>query len=191
MARWLRHHALRTEIQGRGAHVRLRSRADSLRSIAIEVVAPGDDSAIDMKMAALVDIGKLGLVHRDITGPPPGDPFSKVAPSPTATYPSLWNHNARRETRLICAPDSQLRVRQGMEAKAADVWSTASRAHLNLDFRFNSQPLTVAITERKCVGGRAWPNISFSRRYALTMRFPSGVTAHWGYYCFGGTPTHK
>ena len=67
------------------------------------------------------DIGELGLVHRDITGPAPRGPFDKAAPSPTATYASLWNHNARRETRMVCLPDSQLLVRPGMEDKAGDV----------------------------------------------------------------------
>ena len=133
---------------------------------------PGNESAIELKVAALGDVGKLGLVHRDITGPRPRGPFSKASPSPTATYPALWNHDARKETRLICVPDSQLLVRQGMEAKAADVWTTAGRAHLNLDFRLNSQPLSAAFTERDAIGGVAWPNVNFSDSrfdYALSV----------------------
>ena len=30
------------------------------------------------------------------------------------------------------------------------------------DFRFTSQPLCAAFTEEKCIGGTAWPNVSFS-----------------------------
>ena len=111
--------------------------------------------------APLNVVGRLGLVHRDITGPMPRGPFDKVEPSPTATYPALWNHDAKRETRMVCEPDSQLIVRIGMEAKSHEVWATASRAHLNLDFRLNSQPLTAAFTERKSIGGTAWPNVTF------------------------------
>ena len=81
---------------------------------------------------------------------------------PTATYPALWNHDARKETRLVCEPDSQLVVRVGMEAKAAEIWATAGRAHLNLDFTFGSQALAVAFTERESIGGRVWPNVNFS-----------------------------
>ena len=62
----------------------------------------------------------------------------------------------------MCEPDASLQVRRGMESKAANVWATASRAHINLDFRFNSQPLTTAITEQESIGGRAWPNVMFS-----------------------------
>ena len=102
----------------------------------------------------------------------------------TATYPSLWNHNAKNETRITCLPDIQLLVRQGMEEKAASIWSTASRAHLNLDFRYNSQPLGVAFTDHKSIGGRAWPNIVFTDSrfdYALAVWGNStlGLLSHW------------
>ena len=102
---------------------------------------PGSPSAVELKVTPLNVVGRLGLVDRDITGPAPRGPFDKVAASPTATYPALWNHDAKKETRMVCVPDSQLQVRQGLEAKAAAVWATASRAHVNRDFRFNSQPL--------------------------------------------------
>ena len=48
-----------------------------------------------------------------------------------------------------------------MEAKAATVWATASRAHINRDFTFGSQALAIAFTERESVGGRVWPNAIF------------------------------
>ena len=133
---------------------------------------PGENKAHEVGVRSLGFVGKLGLVHRDITGPAPRGPFDKIAPSATATYPSLWNHDAEKETRIICEPDSQLQVRPGMEEKAAEVWDTAGRAHLNLDFRFNSQPLASAFTERKTLGGVAWPNLVFDKPhidYAFTV----------------------
>ena len=145
---------------------------------------PGSASPVQLETALLGDVAKLGLVHRDITGPAPRGPFDKTAPTPTATYPSLWNHNAKNETRMICVPDSQLQVRQGLEEKAALVWATASRSHLNLDFRFNSQPLTVAFTEQSSIGGRAWPNVSFDdKRYdhafAVWANCTLGLLSFW------------
>ena len=122
---------------------------------------PGGPLAVELKTTPLGEVGELGLYHLDIIGRLPRGPFSKAAASPTATYPALWNHNARNETRMVCAPDLQLLVRPGMEEKASRVWEAASRSHINLDFRFNSQPLTVAITEQKSIGGRAWPNVMF------------------------------
>ena len=149
-----------------------------------QVWLPGSPSQVELKMAVLSDIGKLGLVHRDITGPAPRGPFDKVSPSPTATYPALWNHDAKQETRIVCAPDSELRARTGMEAKAADVWATASRAHLNLDFTFGSQALAVAFTERESVGGRIWPNVifhdsRFEYAYSIWGNSTLGLLSYW------------
>ena len=135
---------------------------------------PGRPASLALKLAPLGVVGKLGLIDRDITGPAPRGPFTRIAPSPTATYPVLWNHDARRETRMVCEPDSQLQVRQGMEAKAADAWATASRTHMNRDFTFGSQALAVALTERESVGGRVWPNVIFD-----DSRFDYAITA-WG-----------
>ena len=145
---------------------------------------PGSASSLELKMALLGDIGNLGLVHRDITGPAPRGPFDKVAPSPTATYPSIWNHNARGETRMVCAPDSQLLVRQGMEEKAAEVWDTGNRSHLNLDFTFGSQALAVAFTDTDSIGGRVWPNVIFFDKrfdYAFSVWGNStlGLLSYW------------
>ena len=122
---------------------------------------PAQPTALDLPTAPLVQVGTLGLGDRDITGPAPRGPFDKIDPSPTATYPALWNHNAKNETRLICQPDSQMQTRERMEDKAVEVWATASRVHLSRGFRFNSQPLAVAFTEQKSIGGRAWPNVDF------------------------------
>ena len=126
---------------------------------------PGSPKSMKTGLAPLSAIGKLGFHHLDITGlpskGPPQGPYSKTDSSPTATYPALWNHDAQAETRIVCTPDSQLYVRPGTEGRAAIVWDTASRAHINLDFRFNSQPLGAAFTDRETMGGRAWPNVKF------------------------------
>ena len=145
---------------------------------------PGQPSPVAVMMTLLGRTGNLGFVHRDITGPAPRGPFDKDNPSPTATYPSLWNHNAKNETRIVCSPDSQLHVRQGMEGKAAKVWGTASRVHLNLDFTFGSQALAVAFTERESIGGRVWPNVIFSHAkfdYAFSVWGNStlGLLLYW------------
>ena len=69
----------------------------------------------ELKLGA---VGELGTYHLDIIGRPPRGPFDKTMASATATYPAMWNHTAKNETRLICEPDSQLTVRKGMEDKA-------------------------------------------------------------------------
>ena len=145
---------------------------------------PGRASSVEWTVALLGDLGKLGAYHLDIIGPYPRGPFDKAAPSPTATYPALWNHDAKKETQMVCAPDSQLQVRQGMEDKASAIWATAGRSHLNLDFTFGSQALAVAFTDMESIGGRVWPNAIFSDKrfdYAFSAWGNStlGLLSYW------------
>ncbi len=135
---------------------------------------PGSPADLELRTIQLGAISRIGLHHRDITGPAPRGPFNKVASSPTATYPALWNHDAKNETKMLCAPDSQLVVRPGMEAKAIEAWTTASRAHLNVEFTFGSQALGIAFTQQESIGGRVWPNVIFDDN-----RFDYAFTA-WG-----------
>ena len=122
---------------------------------------PAQQEAIDLAVAELSDIGTRGVDSQLLISAVHKGPFDKVPSSPTATYPSLWNHSAKRETRILCAPDSSMVVKQGMENRAAELWQTAGRAHVNRDFTFGSQALAVAFTEHKSLGGRVWPNVTF------------------------------
>ena len=143
---------------------------------------PGMASSVELRVAYLTDVGKRGRYHINIAGST--GPFTKAQPSPTATYPALWNHDAKKETRMVCTPDSQLRVRQGMEDKAADVWDTASRSHLNLDFTFGSQALAAAFTVMESIGGRVWPNVIFSDNrhdfaFSVWSNSTLGLLSYW------------
>ena len=140
--------------------------------------------AIELAMAPLSKIGQRGLDSQMFISAAHKGPFTKAAASPTATYPSLWSHNAKNERRIICVSDSQLRVRPGMESNAATLWETASRAHLSRGFRFNSQPLAVTFTEQDSIGGRAWPNVSFGDRsydyaFAAWGNSTLGMLCYW------------
>ena len=72
---------------------------------------PGLASSLELNVAALRDMGRRGWHDINIAGA--SGPFTKVPPSSTATYPALWNHNAKLETRMVCAPDFQLLVKLG------------------------------------------------------------------------------
>ena len=140
--------------------------------------------ALDLPIVQLKDVGRRGLDSQLFISAAHKGPFTKGPASPTATYPTLWNHNASKEKRMILEPDSQMLVRRGMEQKAADVWETASLSHLNRDFRFNSQPLTAAFTEQKSLGGIAWPNIVFEDEhfdyaFALWCNGTLGLLSYW------------
>ena len=145
---------------------------------------PGQLAGQELPVAPLGSIGKRGLYHLDITGAPPRGPFNKVDASPTATYPALWNHNATKETRIVCKPDFQLEVRRGLEQKAATAWATASRSHLNFEFTFGSQPLAIAFTILKSMGSSVWPNIifdddKFDYAFAVWGNSTLGLLSYW------------
>ena len=145
---------------------------------------PAESKGHKLQTARFGDVGRRGIHHWQLIDPAMKGAFIKGPQSDTATYPCLWNHDAKNETRIVCAPDSQMYVRPGMEEDAARIWATASRAHLSLDFRFNSQPLTAAFTERVSIGGRAWPNVIFNEKqfdYAFTLWANStlGLLCFW------------
>ena len=104
----------------------------------------------------------------------------------------LWAHYAKRERRLVVVPDSEGEIKSApegvsqadLEMKAARIWTQASRVHYNRDLRFNSQSLVVSMTERPCIGGRAWPSVIFDeseREYAFALWCNStlGLLMHW------------
>ena len=74
---------------------------------------------------------------------------------------------------MVCAPDFQMSVRQGMEVAATKLWEVSSRCHITQEFRFTSQPLAVVVTDYKSIGGRAWPNV------ILTDQAFDSVSALW------------
>ena len=145
---------------------------------------PAEPKSHKLPTTQLSNEGRRGIHHWQLIDPAMKGAFIKGPPSDTATYPSLWNHSARNETRIICAPDLQMHIRPGMEDDGARLWATASRAHLNLDFTFGSQALAVAFTDRESIGGRVWPNVIFSDKrfdYAFSVWGNStlGLLSHW------------
>lgn len=125
-----------------------------------------------------------GTTHRLVVGPPHPAPFEKSLPSTNSPYPTLWNHNAKNETCIVCEPDSQLIPGPVLKPKPPRFGTPASRVHLNAEFRTNSQPLCVAFTERKMIDGSSWLDFRFARDsydYAFEVwgNCTLGLLLHW------------
>lgn len=176
-----------SEYDGSWGAVRIADYAIAQTSFALQgsrLWLPGSSKSMALPTCVLKELGQLGKVDRDIISPAPRGPFEKHPSSPTATYPSLWNHNHQNEKRITCQPDSQLHVRPGMESKAAALWTTTSRCHINRDFTFGAQALVIAFTDVPTIGGRVWPNIQFEDDrfdYALAVWGNStlGLVSYW------------
>ena len=130
-----------------------------------------------LAITELKNVGQIRPHHRILIGPPTPAPFyqTKSTPKPNEKdgYPALWNHNCEQEHYLICQPDRKLKAEKGQEERANELWHRiAGRCHLNVEFRLNSQSLTVAFTEEPCIGGTAWPNVNFAKKswdYAFSI----------------------
>ncbi len=122
--------------------------------------------------------------HLDIRSPVknragvPRGPFEIHKPPIHAvpTYPALWAHDAKRERYMEIEIDSEAIVRtskrrdlqEQLNKKAATIQATATRAHINTDFQYNSQSLCVSMTKVDSIGGRAWPSVIFPRERRAT-----------------------
>ena len=157
---------------------------------------PGEQSLIPM--ATIGTISNRGRYHADIywdnaDGSPRG-PFQLIKPAVNTvpTYPMLWAHATKKERQLVVSLDSEGQIKsvdarfdqESVNEKAGAIWATATRAHYNRDLQFNSQSLIVAMTERKCIGGRAWPSVIFEKpeheyAFALWCNSTLGLLLHW------------
>lgn len=152
----------------------------------------------DIPIKRLGDIAARGPVDRDINGTNPDGtlrgPFTveRLRPNRVPTFPILWAHNSKQERKLVVSPDSEGRRRPPAGRITTSVigewigelWSTATHAHYNRDLQFNSQSLIVAMTERLCIGGRAWPSAIINNRdheyaFALWCNSTLGLLLHW------------
>ena len=152
-------------------------------------------SALAIPIVPIGEMADRGPVDRDIgsdnyDGTLRG-PFEVLKPArqTVPTYPVLWAHDAKKERGLVVAPDSEGQIKSAVNQsdineKAARLWEKATRAHYNRDLQFNSQSLIVAMTERKCIGGRAWPSVIFKNpaheyAFALWCNSTLGLLLHW------------
>ena len=141
---------------------------------------------VPLTVVPLEELGRRGVVHRDINGSGGRGPFDIVKPSTgSMTYPSLWSHDAKLERRLIVRPDGQGMPRGGCATRAKALWHrTASRLHFTLGFRLNSQPLAACLTPDLALGGAAWPNYLLDREeweipVALWANTTLGLMSFW------------
>lgn len=131
----------------------------------------------------LGELGSRGLYHLDINGGyvrRAGEdtgyfrgPFDIVHTKDEPTFPVLWSHTAEIERYVVVQPDRAGLIREDCEDRAHTAWATATRLHINLDFRLNAQSLAACLTPTETLGGRAWPNFRMDEPQNET------VTALW------------
>ena len=148
-------------------------------------------SDIDFALVELGELGGRGPYHMDINGwqadkETPRGPFDleKITTGKSTAYPILWEHTAQNETNIVVVPDHEGVIRPGLKDKALRIWDSASRLHLNRDFRLNSQPLAACFTDTPCIGGHAWPtyklhDANWDRIMVLWANTTLGLISFW------------
>ena len=156
-----------------------------------ELSLPRLKDITDLALVRLGELGDRGPYHMDISGwqadkKTPRGPFDlkKVTTRRLRAYPILWEHNAQNETHMVVKADHEGEVRSGLKDKAIEIWNSASRLHLNRDFRLNSQPLAACFTDIPCIGGRAWPTFklhdeNWEKVIALWANTTLGLISFW------------
>ena len=179
------------------ADIELGQTAYRLERGALPVLGQPTAEDVPIPIARIGDIADRGPYHLDITatsadGSPRGPFHRRNLVSGAPTYPMLWAHDAKKERRLVVEPDQEGQIKsvdarseqQAVNEKADRIQSTATRAHYNCELRFNSQSLIVAMTERPCIGGTAWPSVIFENpeheyAFALWSNSTLGLLLHW------------
>ncbi len=148
---------------------------------------PRRDGDEALPVTGLGALGKRGLSHIDVSWHRDRAPFdmAEIKAGEVPTWPTLWGHDAGKETRMIVEPDRQGVVRPGRDERATEVWQeTVSRLHFNRDFQINSQPLAACMTPDPTMGGTAWPNFlcedrRWEKALALWANTTLGLIAFW------------
>lgn len=126
-----------------------------------EIGIPGSPGGSELPVCSLGEIGQRGPVHRDISGRNSDGtargPFDILRIEGRPTFPAIWSHDAASQKSFLVDPDTMGSVRKGQADRAEIIWRSASRLHINVGFRLNSQSLGACETPGPALGGRAWP----------------------------------
>lgn len=154
---------------------------------------PVSTKIFDLPVTKLENLGDRGIYFRDIDGPQMSKDGKKRGPfdledikaDTVPSFPMLWAHNARLETKMIMKPDKEGRIRSGQDNEAKRLWENyASKLCFNRDFGFGSQPLSACMASTKVLGGRAWIGfLSDNKQYEIPIvlwaNSSIGLILHW------------
>ena len=73
---------------------------------------PAEPRELEIPMAHLSQVGQRGLDSQMFISAAHKGPFTRVVPSPTATYPALWSHDAKNENGCSVHPTSSCKFAQ-------------------------------------------------------------------------------
>ena len=158
---------------------------DRTKKLALgELHLPQRNVPVQVPIVRLGRIGRVGPLARDITEAGRG-PFNRREGANSGTvWPMLWGSESAVQTKMRTEPDSAGSVKRNQNDAANLLWKRASNLHVNITMRFNSNPTIAAYTEKRTLGGRAWPNIQmdsteFEKATCVWLNGTMGLISCW------------
>lgn len=141
--------------------------------------------AIDIPMCRVDDLATVSMSHLHVYGAGKQGTFDMAEGcSDTDDYPCLWKVNSPVQRTMEALPDYHGVLRPGREAKLQQLLARNSRAHYNVNLRFNASSAVAIFTERPSIGVRSFSNVAFEDpRYEYPFMLWSnstlGLLCHW------------
>ncbi len=145
---------------------------------------PQRPQSIAIPMAPVGKIGSIGPLARDISEAGRGPFETKNGANAGTEWPMLWSRDSSLQRQMATLPDTSGAVRKGKVDDAVKLWNKASHLHVNITFRFNSNPAAAAYTEKRTLGGRAWPNLKIGssemeKAVCVWLNGTLGLLGYW------------
>ena len=158
-----------------------------------KLTLPRMKQSVDIPLVYLGELGVRGAYvldvngnERDARGTQRGAfDVEKIMSNSTVTYPMLWGHVAKKETRFLVQPDRHGVARSGYEDRALDMWQEfAGRLCFNRAFRLNAQPLMSCFTTEQAIASSSWHGFnchdqSHEVPILLFSNTTIGLISHW------------
>lgn len=146
----------------------------------------GDMNSYHVPMTILGN--HVGPLSRDVADNKSRDkraPFMAFPIDEAAIYPALSKNNAKAQRTLIVQPDTKAVPKTNASSdKIEKIAKTASRLHVNILCRYNSQCLAVLYTEKKTLcTGASLPNYYIKQKHEKAFvvwgNSTFGILCHW------------
>jgi len=151
-------------------------------------VAIGKGTTSDVQMTVLGD--NVGPISRDVADNKPTDkraPFTIHPLGSDAVYYALSENSAEMQNTLCIEPDTMAVPKQNHQ-NIQNIAKTASRLHVNILCRYNSQCMTVLYTSRETLGtGASLPSCytkpEYEKAFSAWCNSTLGILCHWHNSC--------
>ncbi|MCY4170979.1 MAG: hypothetical protein OXF08_05190 [Bacteroidetes bacterium] len=144
---------------------------------------PGYSKQFKIPIARIGDFAQVGFAANNIANNQSAA-FDKTSLSEFPTYPMLWQSKRKNQRSMIIVEDLEGRVRKEKGDLAQRIWDRRSWAHIAAEIDYSGQSLSASFTEKRTIGGRAWPNIQLSsieaeKGFVLWNNSTLGLMQNW------------